>query len=395
MKKQIFFLLILVIPLSGFSQTWNLLGPDTANISRIDFAAAGQHHVLCADDGFYLYHYGNNTYEYFSNAGLSVTGAAYFDNEKILLTMGNGSYSDGIYTFDISTHEFEVIEYILWPSFLHYNEVSLDGYRVGSQWGGLWFSDDGITWNATVMFNAIPCLTMASLNQNLVVQVISDLTNSYWSDDGGENWYPTEIVPGFSKMAFHYDGDLLGVFPGYSNSSGLWKSVDQGNSWEIEIYQDNMSSVCYDVFSEIIVGFDGEGLGKYSPATGIIFFQNNPPNQYINNIQVNPTMSAPAIFVCTDEGVYYSYDYYVGVEEQNQPHPGIIISPNPADRHLEISANDEIGLLQVFDCRGKLILTKTTVPKNISLDLDGINAGIYFIVAKTKNRSAIRKFVKK
>lgn len=394
MKKQIYIFLILALPLSVLSQTWNLLGPDTANISRIDFAVAGQRHVLCADDGFYLYHYGNNTYEYFSNAGLPVTGAAYFDNEKILLTMGNGSYSDGVYTFDINTHEFWPIEYFVYPNYLYYDELDPDGYWIGCDWGGLYHSTNGMDWDTVEMFNPLPCFSMAGHEQYLIVQVISGLTNGYWSDDNGQNWYPSELAPGFPSMDFHYSGDLLGVFPGDSNSSGLWKSDDYGNSWEIEIYQDNLTCVCYDVFSEVLVGYDGEGLGIYTPGAGINLLQNNPPSLNINNIQVNPTMSAPAIFVSTAEGAYFSYDYYVGIEEKTSVKGLISMTPNPAEDYLRISSNEEMKSIGVFDCGGSLLFRQPSSGKVFEFEISSFNPGVYIIVVHTFDRKAAQKFVK-
>ncbi len=393
MKKQISILLILALPFSAISQTWNLLGPDTANISRIDFSVALQYHVLSADDGFYLYHYGNNTCEYFTNGGLPVTGTAYYNNEKILITMGNGSWSDGIYTFDLSTHEFWPVEYIVWPKFLHYDIYAPDDFWVGSEWGGLFRSGDGTIWASVETFTTFPCLAMASLDQNMVVQVISDLTNSYWSDDGGENWYPSELAPGFSIMAFHYSGGLLGVFPGYSNSSGLWKSIDQGNNWQIEIYQDNLSSVCYDVFSDIMVGYDGGGLGMYSPGSGITMLQNNPPNQNINNIQVNPTMSAPAIFVSTDEGAYFSYDYYVGMEEEDGFMSPVSISPNPAQTFIEVISKHLVNIVQILDVNGNICLLKKMSGKAVRLDISNLDSGLYFLQLRSEGRLITEKLV--
>jgi hypothetical protein len=227
-----------------------------------------------------------------------------------------------------------------------------------------------------------------------VVQVISDLTNGYWSDDGGEGWYPSELAPGFSCMDFHYSGELLGVFPGYSNSSGLWKSDDYGNSWTVEIYQDNMTCVCYDVFSEILVGFDGEGIAMYTSGSGFEMINGNLSNLHINNIQVNPTMSAPAIFVSTDEGAYFSYDYYVGIDEDFSGKSSVCIAPNPAEDFLTISSMEKMKSFELFDCEGKLLYENGAIGKYVEIDVSSFDPGVYIIVVHTSDKNTTLKFVK-
>ncbi len=392
MKKQIIFLFFLLLSEVGISQTWNPIGPDTANISRIDFGVAVQRHVLCADNGFYVYNYGNNTCEFFSNGGLPVAGAGYFNNEKILVAMGDGSWSDGVYTFDLSTHDFEPMDWFVWPNFLHYHETT-STWWVGSDWGGLWKSADGVIWEAVETFSTFPCISLASQGQHLVVQLISDLTNGYWSNDNGESWYPSELSPGFSDMAFHYDGQLLGIFPYYSNSSGLWKSDDFGNSWQIEIYQDNMSAVCFDVFSEIIVGFDGEGVGIYHPGNGIDFINADLPNLNINKIQVNQTMSAPALFVSTDQGAYFSYDYYVGMDVDENNEAKIQLSPNPANGILNIKSDINLKSIKLINPSGQLVYKRNISGMAFQINTTEFSSGIYTLQLETEKGVSVRKVV--
>jgi len=391
MKNQIAFLL-LIIPMMSFSQTWNPIGPDTANISRIDFGVSVQRHVLCADNGFYVYNYGSNTCEFFSYGGMPVTGAGYFNNDKILVAMGDGSWSDGVYTFDLSTHDFEVMDWFVWPNFLHYHETT-QTWWVGSDWGGLWKSEDGMVWDAIQNFNTFPCISIASQGQYMIVQLISDLTNGYWSDDDGESWNPSELSPGFPDMAYHYDMTLLGVYPGYSNSSGLWKSNDFGNSWQPEIYQDNMTTVCFDVFSSIIVGFDGQGLGIYHPGNGIVFINSNLPNLYINKIQVNPTMSAPALFVSTDQGAYYSYDYGVGIDVNENNSAKIQLAPNPVDDIVNITSEISLKSIQIINSTGQIVYHKNNSGMELQIKLNALESGTYVLKLDTEKGISVHKVV--
>jgi len=72
------------------------------------------------------------------------------------------------------------------PNFLHYHEFD-HTYWVGSDWGNMMKSSDGINWENDIFFNAKPCIGIASYEGNMVVSAISDLTNIYWSADNGNS----------------------------------------------------------------------------------------------------------------------------------------------------------------------------------------------------------------
>ncbi len=108
MKTLIVSLMILVMPIIGFSYTWVPFSPDTINATNIVFGVGGWHGVICTDDGMYVYEEDIQEWVFYTY-GLPVKGVAFLDNEKFLVAMGNGTYSDGVYTFDRTTHQFEVI----------------------------------------------------------------------------------------------------------------------------------------------------------------------------------------------------------------------------------------------------------------------------------------------
>ncbi len=394
MKK---FILLLVIPLicsTGFAYTWQKFGPENVNITKICFGVVIQGHVLCADDGFYLCNYGTNTSEFYTYGGLPVSGAAYFSPDKIMVTMGDGSWSDGIYTFDLNTHQFEVLEWIVWPNFLHFHEAT-STWWVGSDWGGMLKSENGTNWTEVTDFMAKPCYAIASFGSNMVVSAISNLTNVYWSDNDGQTWNPSELSPGFPDMSFGSFGLLLGVFPGYSNSSGLWKSTDFGQTWQIEIYQDNLKTLGFDCFSDIFVGYDGQGLAYYQPGQGLVFMNEGLPGLHINKIQVNPTMSAPALFVSTDQGACYSLDYYVGMDDFQNCKPNAVITPNPAHDFAEIACDANIKMITVFTLSGKKVMEKPSSETQEILDISGLSQGVYLIKIETSEGNTIQKLIVK
>jgi len=394
MKKLTFLLSLTLLFSSGFAYTWQHFGPDNANITKICFGIVTQGHVLCSNDGFYIYNYGTNTNEFYTYGGLPVAGAAYFSPDKIMVTMGDGSWSDGIYTFDLNTHQFEVLEWVVWPKFLHYQETNATWW-VGSDWGGMWKSENGTDWAEVTDFLAKPCYAIASYGSNMVVGAISDLANIYWSDNNGQTWNASEICPGFPEMGFDSYGTLYGVFPGNSNSSGLWKSTDFGQTWQIEIYQDNMSTVGFDCFSNIFVGYEEQGLAYYQPGQGLTFLNEGLPGLHINKIQVNPTMSAPALFVSTSQGACFSLDYYVGMNDFQICKPNAVITPNPAHDFAKIACDAHIQMITVFPLSGKKVMEKAGFETQELLDISGLSKGVYLVKVDTNEGSTTQKLVVK
>lgn len=393
MKRYAILLIAILIWSSGFAYSWNQIGTVQMNASKICFGITFSEWVICSDDGIYLYNI--STHEtVFYTYGLPVTGAAYLDAERILVTMGDGSWSDGIWTFDLQTQQFEVVEWVVYPNFLYHDDLT-GTYWVGSNWGGLYKSQDGVNWEEDINFLAKPCGTMTGYGEHLVVTAIADLSNIYWSDDSGETWNASEIFPVISDMSFSPNGLLYGVFPDNSNSSGLWKSEDFGNTWQIEFYSDYMSAIGFDCFGNPFVGWEENlGIASYDPSApppGLTFINNGLPSLNINRIQINPTMSAPALFVCTDAGVYVSQDYWLGIDE-HKPN-WISISPNPTSENLTIKSEIRMNSLKLSSISGKQILTMKVDESQQQLDVSHLEPGIYLLEIEAEGRFFVRKLV--
>jgi len=411
MKKLILFSAVFFILMSGYSYTWISFCPDSIHATNACFGVGSSKGVICTPDGMYLHDDYNQVWNYYSYGGLPIWEAVQLNATQILVVMGDGSWSDGIYTFDLQTFQFSVVHGCMNPNFIKYHQPS-GTYYVGYQFGGLLKSTDGITWSEVSYFAGKTCMCMDFYENHFVVSEVSNVYNIYWSDDSGNTWnQATGSVPIATDMKFSNQGMLYAVFPDYSNSSGLWRSNDYGDTWEIEFYSDNMSAVGYDAVSNIFVGWESptagnEGIAIYNPLApppGLTFLNEGLPNTNINKILLNPTMSVIAIFCCTDAGVWMSYDYMVGKNDTGVKLPGVTISPNPAVNHIFVQFDlpqiikSEISI-RIINLNGELIKRKSVPNPNsskfrVKLQFDNFHAGVYYCVIENEEINITKKFV--
>jgi len=408
MKKIIIIIWLFLFSLPSFSYSWIPFCPDTIHANNICFGVGSWKGVICTDDGMYLWEEDIEEWSFYTY-DLPVTGATYLDSERILVAMGNGTYSDGVYSFNLQTHQFEMVEWMINPNFLIQN-FNNGKYYIGCQFGGLWESTNGLDWDSIPFFIGKSCTAMDTYINHFVVSEVSNIYNIYYSDDSGNSWQEAPAgSPMITDLKFSYDGDLYGIFPGYSNSSGLWSSVDWGNSWEVEFWSDNMSAIGFDAMSTAFVGWESptsgnEGIAIYtpnSPPPNLSPLNEGLPNLNINKILLNPTMSAIAIFCCTDAGVYVCYDYMVGVEEYNSIPDQINIFPNPVGQqnkvNIEIPDNQDIMSFQIYSNNGRFVLEKNfninIVENRFDIYLQGFEPGMYIIRIKTDNSEFAKKLV--
>ena len=358
-------------------------------------------------------------WSFYTYAGMSVLGAADFDATKILVVMSDGSWSDGVYTFDLETKQFENVDWMANPNFLmvipvldENTNLFTNEYYIGCQFGGLYRSTDGLTWNDVEYFNGKSCSSMDYFDNHVVLAEVSNIHTIYVSDDYGYTW---EEVPSGGPMItdfkFSFEGDLYGIFPSYSNSSGLYSSQDFGQTWDLEFYSDNMSAVGYDAMGTVFVGWDSptssnEGIAIYTPGAippYLSYLNEGLPNTNINKILLNPTMSAIAIFCCTDAGVYLCYDYMVGEEEYLSASNQINIYPNPVKNDMQIyySTNeivDDLLTIEIFNNRGikvDEIKPERTISSEMYINWNkgNLQSGVYYLVIKTKKDNLTKKFI--
>ncbi|MDO9576653.1 MAG: T9SS type A sorting domain-containing protein [Candidatus Cloacimonadales bacterium] len=334
--------------------------------------------VLACDEGLLL----KNGEEWIleSYGGLPVWDVLLIGNGEFLLIQGNGSYSDGVYKFNEFTLEFEVMEWIFEPNFLVYNEDQQE-YFIGA-YDGLFKSTDGESWEVFNFYVEMNCVDMVFWQNHYVVSVSGDLSGVYYSDDYGITWNASTNSPLITDMSFRNDSTLFGIFPGPSNSSGLWSSTDFGATWQVEFWSDFLSCVEIDMADNIFVGWEADdGVAKWL-GNDLIFMNVGLPNLSINKLYVNPALSSIHIMALTNGGAYILTNYTEA--EHVLPKPEIKLSnhPNPFNPSTEISfqisdfSNQDLEI-QIFNSKGqKLKNLPITQSQNhqISIEWNGTNS---------------------
>jgi len=399
MKKLVILFLALIFSFPTFAYNWIPYCPDTIHATNICFGLGFSAGLICSPDGLYLYE-DDMEWHFYTFGGLPVIEAANYSPNKILLIMGDGTYSDGIYTFDLQTHQFEVIEWLYKPSFIRYYDHS-NVYYAGQREGGLHLSADGLEWNNLSYFDTIPCHAIDFYEEHVVVsEGTYEIDNLHLSGDGGNTWHGSVNGGWFTEIEFCYSGDLFAVFQGLSNSAGIYKSEDFGSYWEPLNWEFFITALGYDAIGNVFVGWDnGYGIAMLDPDTtypDFVFLNEGLPNTYVNEVKLNPAMSVIAIFVCTGGGVYYCNDYTVGIKESSDDQE-IKIIPNPVSQgqilHIQIPNHLKVVSCMLMSVDGKVIYS--CVPDNNvnKIDLPGLPAGLYYCLFEGKDRKWSKKLV--
>ena len=99
------------------------------------------------------------------------------------------------------------------------------------------------------------------------------------------------------------------------------------------------------------------------------------------------TNGCPSLPFALTVDVYLSDDKFVKEE--------LKYYPNPVEDLLTISYSDHILQIEVFDLLGKRVKVKSTVGKEVDIDLSDLASGTYMVQLKTENKSQFLKVIKK
>lgn len=333
MKKFIVLISTLLISTIMSAYEWDSIGPTNVQVNNFNTVFYNiSFEILCTSNGIVI-NEGGNWIEY-TYGGLPAWSAVGLDPNNILVLLGDGSWSDGVYKFNLTSHQFEVVEYMAFPNFLQYCVLDSTYYAGGLY--GLWKSADGINFTSIEYFDMKECKAIAFFENHFVVSADG---KAYCSHDNGETWAQSLSGWYVSDMSFQNDGILYGILPGSTYSSGLWISHDFGETWDVEFWDMYMSSVMIDAADNIFVGWENHGVSQWNhEIQELTSFDDGLPDLHIHKITVHPEIDCINIVACTDSGAYLLTNYTVGIEEGKPVDQYFSLNnyPNPFDNKTTI-----------------------------------------------------------
>ncbi|MBL7934959.1 MAG: T9SS type A sorting domain-containing protein [Bacteroidia bacterium] len=130
--------------------------------------------------------------------------------------------------------------------------------------------------------------------------------------------------------------------------------------------------------------FTGDNI--ISPSTTTIYTVNAVDNNMGNTNNTNcyyPATYTQSVSTCT------------GIEEVTNNNL-VSIYPNPANHFITVDVPDtnDGTIVYIINALGEIIATENATSSNITLNIDNLTNGIYFVKIESKNGSAIKKFIK-
>jgi len=310
-KLFIAFVITLFIPVICQAYLWTQIGP--ADVETYDFHVFGggvAYELICEENGI-IVNEGDEWIEY-SYYGLPVwdVETVMAATADILVVMGDGTDSDGIYGFNFSNHEFNILQWLQYPHFINYCPADSHYYAGGED--GLFKSPDGLNWQSVPFFSDINCLAMAIYESNYVVSTAPQV---YYSSDAGTTWNSITPYFLFSDLEVTDSGVFYGIFPYDSYSSGLRRSDDFGMNWYVEFWDMYMTCVSWDGAGFLFTGWNvpngnQQGFAMWHTDIGELEYMNEGLGcLQINNITWNPLIYCLNRIACTDEGLYMITGY--------------------------------------------------------------------------------------
>jgi len=82
----------------------------------------------------------------------------------------------------------------------------------------------------------------------------------------------------------------------------------------------------------------------------------------------------------------------VGIEKNNKI--TFLVSPNPATSHITISSENRFNSVEIINFLGQSVISQTIEGNTVSLNIENLTKGVYFVRIATDSGSSVQKFVK-
>jgi hypothetical protein len=372
MKHSCFLLLVLLSVNALFAYTWSPWGPSGVPIVKAEW----QIPAVLSNGHIGLYESG--VWNYYTHSNLSVIDFTSYDSNRLMVLLGSGSNSDGVYFFDVNNHNFQLLRWTMNPIFVKYC-TSDSRYYVGGL-EGLSKTTDGTDWTEV----SIPGTGTVTDFAYYGTQFVTCKNSQTWrSPDGGYTWIQSPYGSLIHGYRFNEDGVLYGIINAGTYSDGIWDSFDYGANWNVIEWTLHLSCVGPWFNNNLFFGWlNGEdsqiGVGMTVPGGDYILINMGLTNLNIRCMEIFDLINTPSFWVGTDQGAFYCTGFLTPNDDQIViPSPSKLINyPNPFSSSTTFVFDFPKGSrdikLDIYNIRGEKILSKV-IERDAELTWNGQN----------------------
>jgi len=409
MKKSITFLFLISFVFSGsVNAQWVYMGFGNEPIHAI---------AVHPDNADIIFVAGNELYKTV-NGGMSWDTVSYNPYNSILFhplgpdtmyaTFGLGTFSDGIYKSVDGGDTWNVLNWYYKATAINVPNYPPGMMLVGSSFSGVEVSYDyGSSWQ--------------SMNDSLTNLSVLSLENFIWAGGGPVFlagtyggmfrhttgfWDPVNAAMNIHVPAisiFTQTSSLCwAAFNGGSNSDGMYKSTDFGDTWTVSEYWDFVSDILINPIDSQIVYAADSGMGVKVTTNGGISWNtmNNNLTDSVVFCLAQSISDTFTLYAGTSSGLF-KYGLSTGIiNNELKNKMNVSVYPNPAYDAVYINiknATERNYQLQISDCNGRKVfcksIRKSDSPGIHHLDISKLSRGIYFVTIQQEKRIYTEKFV--
>ncbi|MCF7918936.1 MAG: T9SS type A sorting domain-containing protein [Candidatus Cloacimonetes bacterium] len=352
---------------------------------------------------YYNSEYELEIYSLVVNLG-AVSIAADEANQRILGAFGRNTYSDGLYEFDVSSHEFSLIYWYMNPQFIKKLDAGFYfSYGYGEN-GSLRFSEDGDNWTTVTAFYGLGVVDIEETNEGALFAASGNLICLENEGNWGSYEVPVMINDIYVKACPGVDEVYIACGDGTDSDAVYRVEYAEGEisgltmiNWFTEPYR------LYEYEGQLVVGCLNDN-GLFLVETE----EMSEPEEIISGFDFTEVYCfdwfpsyMPNFVAGTDTGVYMFTNSVIGTAENDcQPVISLTNYPNPfnPETRIEFELEEDVEVeLAVYNLKGQLV--KRLLQGEISAgrhieDWDGRNghdgqsvgSGIYYCRLTTGGR---------
>ena len=212
------------------------------------------------------------------------------------------------------------------------------------------------------------------------------------TSDGGNLWTPVVVtnISGIKSIYFPTSDT------GYTATEvdGVYKTIDGGNSWNHLscIFPSQLTSIW---FTDAKHGFVGGGddndfMILYKTINGgITWLSCSSVAHSLNAMYFSGSMPGYAV----GNEIVMKYTDPSGLDNNTFSETNFDLYPNPATKSLTIETSKN-ATVEIVNMQGQLVKAIPNISNKTSIDISGLQDGMYFVKLTTDEGSVVRKFVK-